>query len=184
MESWRYKRDKWLVRQGFVNDTGHASYSAYTRSSHWRKFRKRYFEVHPVRCHVCERTGEKMVLHHLSYKRIGAERFSDVIPMCKMCHSLAHDKATTGIYIFKGSIPALKKIYAAEGLSELDRLYEAYWDRTNRRSRVRATARKRYLHGQSGPVVVRQLEQLSDDERTKYGFAPRSRIIDGWWEVV
>lgn len=80
-------------------------YDAYITSSGWQKTRRRWLWVERrgnrghVVCAVCgcewgtvAAGGE---LHHLSYDRLGAERHSDLVALCRTCHcdveSLYHD---------------------------------------------------------------------------------------------
>jgi hypothetical protein len=67
---------------------GYASYNEYLRSRHWRRLRIAYRESDlPQEC-VC---GEEEVqYHHTTYERIGAERLTDLTPLCARCHQLVH----------------------------------------------------------------------------------------------
>src|SRR5581483_6098733 len=164
LETWRYKRNRWLVAHGYVDEHGWSDYSAYTRSRHWREFRRTYFERHPAQCSVCLRTGLRLILHHLTYKRIGRGFDRDVTPLCKRCHDLVHDKLSTGRYIYKGYLEMLRKIFLEEGERRLEELHDAYI------ARRRPTAkRKRGRSHRSGRVLVRQISSLTPEERAKYG---------------
>lgn len=74
-----------LARLGF------ASYDDYLRSGHWITFRLRWLNSPATthRCLVCDH--DEVELHHVNYERLGAEEFSDVVPLCKACHCLVHE---------------------------------------------------------------------------------------------
>lgn len=66
-----------------------AGYHAYIRSPEWRAVRQRYRDSKlPQACLVC---GEAMVeLHHRTYKNLGNERLSDLVPLCRLHHQEVH----------------------------------------------------------------------------------------------
>jgi hypothetical protein len=75
---------------------GYRSHRAYLASDHWRAFRRAWWRAHPgAVCAGCGSSGP-LSLHHATYRRLGAERFEDVAPMCAPCHRLAHDLVTLG----------------------------------------------------------------------------------------
>ena len=54
-----------------------------------RDFSKRYRESSlPQRCAVCDSTA--IQLHHHNYRRLGAEKLTDVTPLCDQCHGEVH----------------------------------------------------------------------------------------------
>lgn len=65
------------------------SYRAYLASEPWRRFRARYWASHERLCSVCGST--RPGLHHLTYERLGHERFSDVVPLCAADHRALHN---------------------------------------------------------------------------------------------
>lgn len=78
------------------------NYRDYLQSNHWQIFRKRfysskYFKSKSIRggingkCICCQQENKKMDLHHLTYRRIGDEKISDIVPVCRECHSKTHD---------------------------------------------------------------------------------------------
>jgi hypothetical protein len=160
MEGWRYKRGKWLVRHGFCDEDLKPDYSAYVRSPHWRQFRKSYFASNSAACWVCTKTEDRLVLHHLTYNRIGEERFDDVLPMCARCHRLVHDKRATGLYVFKGAHRELRKVYRARGESQLD-----YLERKLHPKRVV----KKPIARRSGALTIKHGETLTPEDRARYG---------------
>lgn len=64
-------------------------YAAYLESPEWAAFRERYFEKHERSCFVCGETFG-IQLHHLSYRHVGRERFTDVIQLCDAHHKMTH----------------------------------------------------------------------------------------------
>jgi hypothetical protein len=66
----------------------------YLPGEHWRTFRGAWWAAHPsARCLTCGR-GHPLDLHHLTYARRGHEQFSDVIPLCRADHELAHGRGS------------------------------------------------------------------------------------------
>lgn len=71
------------------------AYARYLRTTWWRDFRRWYYRRFERSCCAC---GEKrgVELHHLRYRDargrsvLGAESFSDVVPLCRRCHSMVH----------------------------------------------------------------------------------------------
>jgi DNA-binding Lrp family transcriptional regulator len=70
-------------------------HAAYLRSPHWRAVRERYKSKRPWVCGVCPRTN-RLHLHHLTYERLGRERLSDLIPLCRTHHMRAHRREANG----------------------------------------------------------------------------------------
>lgn len=81
-------RERRQARRKRLRALGYADYADYLRSSHWKRLKLEYRASNlPQEC-VC---GEADVhLHHLTYERIGAERLSDLTPLCGPCHSMVH----------------------------------------------------------------------------------------------
>ena len=69
---------------------GFKSYADYLRCDHWVTFRSVYFTSHDKICLHC-RSINKIQLHHLTYNRLGCERYDDVVPLCQHCHARVHD---------------------------------------------------------------------------------------------
>ena len=68
---------------------GFASYDAYLASAHWQSFKAAYRQSgRPMRCAVCQ--AKRIQLHHHTYKRLGAERQTDVTPLCREHHEAVH----------------------------------------------------------------------------------------------
>ena len=71
---------------------GYATYSQYLRGPHWAdvKARFRSSRLCKRRCFACGDSSDRLSLHHRTYKRIGAERLSDLIEVCQACHEQIH----------------------------------------------------------------------------------------------
>jgi hypothetical protein len=67
-------------------------YDAYLRSAAWEIRRTFALEYYGARCCLCPATTSLQV-HHRTYERIGAERLTDLIVLCRPCHARFHDKA-------------------------------------------------------------------------------------------
>lgn len=76
---------------------GYATYEEYLKSPHWERFRRSYYASgRPSKCSVC---GDRLVqLHHVTYRRLGRERFDDVVPLCRVHHQQVHNElANSGL---------------------------------------------------------------------------------------
>jgi hypothetical protein len=64
-------------------------YAAYLMSPHWQAVKARYRASNLQQsCIVC--ANPKFELHHRTYVRLGRERLSDLIPLCRAHHEKAH----------------------------------------------------------------------------------------------
>lgn len=72
---------------------GFNSYASYLRSAHWRSLRYRYRNSPstPNECYICG-NDKNLELHHRTYVRLGHERFSDLVLLCRPCHQDTHDE--------------------------------------------------------------------------------------------
>lgn len=66
-------------------------YTRYISSDAWREKRKRRLSIDRYRCANCG-SRESLQVHHLSYARLGHERMSDLVTLCRGCHNLAHGR--------------------------------------------------------------------------------------------
>ena len=66
-------------------------YQQYLYSKHWTNFKYGYYLVNEKKCSFCNST-ENIQLHHKTYKNIGNEKHSDVIPLCRKCHIKEHKR--------------------------------------------------------------------------------------------
>lgn len=72
-------------------DTGEIcfGYANYLKSRHWALTRSRIIQNHPY-CEMCKSADKPLQVHHLSYKRLGKEKDSDLTPLCDECHAAVH----------------------------------------------------------------------------------------------
>ena len=64
-------------------------YAAYIRSSEWEQKKRKYRASRlPQGCVVCD--CHQVDLHHRSYKRLGNEYLTDLIPLCRAHHRDLH----------------------------------------------------------------------------------------------
>jgi hypothetical protein len=76
------------AREAALKGLGYRDYKAYLKSPHWFDVRRAYQESDlPQRC-MCG--SEEVQYHHLTYERIGAERLTDLMPLCRQCHQMVH----------------------------------------------------------------------------------------------
>ncbi len=71
----------------------HDEYQEYINSDAWKVgFRNRYLASRmPKACHICDCPwNDGFHLHHLTYKRLGAEWLTDVAAVCESCHDDIH----------------------------------------------------------------------------------------------
>lgn len=88
-ESWR--RDRQLQELGFEG-----GYADYLTSTAWYRLKARYRKSDlPQDCQMCG-SGD-VELHHRTYERVGREELTDLIPLCKGCHSAAHSLHRRGL---------------------------------------------------------------------------------------
>lgn len=67
----------------------HFEYKLYMRSKEWLQLRQERMEQDNFKCTRCG-CSDDLRVHHLNYKRIYKERLSDLITLCKKCHSVVH----------------------------------------------------------------------------------------------
>jgi hypothetical protein len=72
-----------------LQSLGFQSYTEYLQCEYWNAFKRTYFETHAKICFHCH-SHRKIELHHLTYDRLGSERYEDVVVLCQYCHSLTH----------------------------------------------------------------------------------------------
>src|ERR1700722_1531258 len=74
-----------------VRTVSRAGYRGYINSIAWQEVRARYWQSKlPKTCFVCGTDQGPLELHHRTYKRLGCERLTDLLPVCRSCHELTH----------------------------------------------------------------------------------------------
>jgi 5-methylcytosine-specific restriction endonuclease McrA len=64
-------------------------YQAYLCSKHWRTLREKRLKKDDYRCSKCG-FPYRLQVHHRTYKRLGRERLTDIITLCRRCHEEVH----------------------------------------------------------------------------------------------
>ena len=82
-QSYQFKKNK-LYKLGYKN------YKDYLLSRHWIDFRSVCKQNKQYKCYMCQSKIKKLILHHLTYERLGNENLSDVVFMCHDCHTDVH----------------------------------------------------------------------------------------------
>jgi hypothetical protein len=76
----------------FLNELprlGYRSYHEYLRSDHWKGLKARYRASGSFqKCTVC--FDPNVDLHHKTYKRLGQEKLTDLVPLCRLHHDTLH----------------------------------------------------------------------------------------------
>lgn len=65
----------------------------YFSCNHWQYIVQRRKNIDLHKCQVCgkmETRKDSLVIHHLTYERLGYEDIDDVITVCKSCHTAIH----------------------------------------------------------------------------------------------
>jgi hypothetical protein len=66
-----------------------SEYQSYIRSRAWSEVKARYRASNlPQKCVVC--LADRVELHHRTYARLGHERLTDLVPLCRDHHKEAH----------------------------------------------------------------------------------------------
>lgn len=74
-----------------LRELGYRSYKQYLGSEHWEELKEQYRRSRlPQKCLVC--FSPNVDLHHKSYRRLGAERTEDLVPLCRDHHDELHDR--------------------------------------------------------------------------------------------
>ncbi len=64
-------------------------YSDYLRTPEWYRRRAVALKIAEHRCQLCY-SQEGLTIHHRTYERLGAERMTDLLVLCRECHTLFH----------------------------------------------------------------------------------------------
>ncbi len=80
-------RDQWIVRHHLRS----MKYWDYLKTDHWKNTRDEAVKAVGGRCQLCS-SMESLNVHHNSYERLGCELQSDLLVLCRPCHSKHHNK--------------------------------------------------------------------------------------------
>jgi hypothetical protein len=86
--------DKTFTFKNIECSTGEIAkdYESYLLTKHWMQLRKTIYNKRNHKCDRCKKEIVHFQLHHITYKRIGKERMSDIRLLCFDCHELIHLK--------------------------------------------------------------------------------------------
>lgn len=83
------QREKQAERQEFQD-----RYTAYLESAEWKRKRRRVLERDAHICQGCL-SAPAAVVHHTTYRHVGAELLFELISLCRSCHDRAHAHSTS-----------------------------------------------------------------------------------------
>src|SRR6185369_3222371 len=91
-------------------------YEKHIASSAWKRFRRDYhtWRISNGKKFGCDKCGASKIrleVHHLTYERLGEEKFSDVILLCHVCHKSVHGRNTTSVKKLTAAQRRLMKRY-------------------------------------------------------------------------
>lgn len=66
-------------------------YKKYIESDEWERRRNLHVKQADYRCQLCN-AEKDLHVHHRTYERLGCERYTDLIALCKACHGIFHGK--------------------------------------------------------------------------------------------
>ncbi len=149
------------------------TYKEYLQSDHWRTFRKQYFlERNSKGCEFCK-ANVPLDLHHRTYARVGREKSSDVIPLCRSCHDEVHDlqrnhgaknlQVATDTVSLRHGVPTVKSL-------KKEKRKKSRRDKQQRRQERRAVTKKHREPPQ--PFDLKTLKHV-DAEEIKQGMTER-----------
>jgi hypothetical protein len=87
-----------------IHRLGFSSYGAYINSGLWATARRRLMRRS---CEACK-AESGLVLHHMTYARLGAESIEDVCTLCRRCHGAAHYAAQRGGTLYPAIVMAAR----------------------------------------------------------------------------
>jgi hypothetical protein len=98
------------------------NYEAYLNGKEWELLRILVLQRDKNKCRLCSRR-DCLEVHHLTYKRIGHERMSDLVTLCDRCHNDMH-WIKRGIVASENmvlqSIPITKEVFVLKAKSILN----------------------------------------------------------------
>lgn len=84
----------WITKCRFYEydkDWNKPNYYEYMNSPEWKAKREERLKHDKFQCQMCH-TAKNLVVHHITYDRLGHEDLSDLITLCKKCHESVHEK--------------------------------------------------------------------------------------------
>lgn len=93
-------------------------YCKYVLSSKWRSVSRNKRKQTPF-CQCCGFTSD-LVVHHMTYERVGKELSSDLCVLCKYCHDEFHTKYGKKLVMLHETLSFISKQSFEKKLSLLD----------------------------------------------------------------
>jgi len=87
----KFKKVKKITKKKVIKKK--RSYKEYLKSDTWKIKRDKVIKRAKNKCEICN-TNRAWQVHHITYKRIFAERLSDLIATCETCHKAEHNLLT------------------------------------------------------------------------------------------
>lgn len=69
-------------------------YYNYLKSKDWAARRLERMKIDKFRCQMCG-SKHNLNVHHLTYDRLGCEKMTDLLTLCKYCHKRVHESMGT-----------------------------------------------------------------------------------------
>jgi len=112
-------------------------YKQYLASKEWQKKRRDAYVALGRKCRRCK-SSSSIVVHHLSYERLGHEEVGDLIILCRVCHDAVHE----GFEAYRnGKVRYENLRWFTEWFVKADKLKE----KTERRKKKRKERRKKII---------------------------------------
>ena len=67
------------------------NYYEYMKSPEWKAKREERLKHDNFQCQICH-TAINLVVHHVTYDRLGNEDLYDIVKLCQKCHEKVHEK--------------------------------------------------------------------------------------------
>lgn len=67
------------------------SYKKYRETDMFKQKREQVLSRDGYKCKICG-TGKNLLVHHITYRRLGNEPLEDLITLCESCHKKIHSK--------------------------------------------------------------------------------------------
>ncbi len=87
---WKKIREKEISRYQQLRTM---PYKEYLQTPEWNQRRNRHLKSARFSCQVCNASNSILDVHHRTYERRGNELFTDLIVLCRNCHSLFHERS-------------------------------------------------------------------------------------------
>jgi hypothetical protein len=67
-------------------------YAKYLKSPIWENTKNKFYKskYNKNKCYICEKKDVSLDLHHKTYERVGYERLTDLVQVCRSCHKNIH----------------------------------------------------------------------------------------------